>query len=60
VLMSGKHGDKIAEAKGVIEIREALIINEAAFVDIIASGHVQTHPVKEETSPPGTPAAIGE
>jgi len=45
----GKHDEEIAKAKDVVEIREAIIINEATFVDIIAAGNVQTRPVIEKT-----------
>ena len=57
-LMQGKHDEEIAKAKDAVEIREAIIINEAAFVDIIAAGNVQTRPVIE--CPRGNRGALAE
>jgi hypothetical protein len=43
-LMPGHHDNEIAAAEDKSDIREAHIINEAIYVDIIAAGNAQTRP----------------
>ena len=48
-LMPGKHDDDIEKAEDQTEIREAFIINEAIYADILAADDAQTRPVIKKT-----------
>ena len=47
--MPGKHDDDIEKTEDQTEIREAFIINEAIYADILAADDAQTRPVIMKT-----------
>jgi len=48
-LMPGHHYDDIAKAEDQADIREAFIINEAIYADIVAADSAQTRPAIKKT-----------